>query len=58
VDDDLLSATRVLCMAIRHAQTKDRFYGWHVDPRARDPRTRFAKGSANHPGGSYDLFSV
>lgn len=58
IDDDILSATRVLCMAIRHAQTKDRFFGWHADPRTRDPRTRFAKGSINHPDGSYDLFRV
>jgi phage terminase large subunit-like protein len=58
VDDDLLSATRVLCMAIRFAQTKDRFYGWNADPRSRSPAERFAIGSANHPGGSYDLFGV
>src|SRR5262249_33097421 len=37
VDDDILSATRVLCMAIRHAQTKDRFFGWNADPHFRDP---------------------
>jgi hypothetical protein len=58
IDDDILSATRVACMAVRHAQTKDRFYGWNTDPRSRSPAERFAIGSANHPSGPYDLFSV
>jgi phage terminase large subunit-like protein len=58
VDDDLLSATRVLCMAIRFAQTKDRFFGWSADPRSRPAHERFARGSANHPDGAYDLFGV
>jgi hypothetical protein len=56
VDDDILSATRVACMAIRHAQTKDRFYGWNADPRSIDPRQRFAIGSMNHPDGPADIF--
>jgi hypothetical protein len=58
VDDDILSATRVLCMAIRHAQTKDRFYGWHADPRSRPPSERYAKGSMSHPGGHFDLWGT
>jgi hypothetical protein len=58
VDDDILSATRVACMAIRHAQTKDRFYGWNANPRSRPPSERYAIGSAGHPGGHYDLFRV
>lgn len=28
VDDDILSATRILCMAIRHAQPRDQFIGF------------------------------
>jgi hypothetical protein len=58
VDDDILSATRVLCMAIRHARPAASFEMFGADPRLRDPRTRFAIGSANHPDGPYDLFSV
>ena len=58
VDDDILSATRVLCMAIRHAKPAMVFENFGGDRRIGDPRARFAKGSANHPGGAYDLFSV
>ena len=58
VDDDILSACRYACMDIRHAKTPERFEMFGADPRARDPRTRFAKGSINHPDGSYDLFRV
>lgn len=57
IDDDILSATRILCMAIRHAQAPEKFQGWGVDPGPRDA-SRFAKGSARHPGGAYDLFGV
>jgi len=58
VDDDILSATRVLCMQIRSAKRPESFEMFGTDPRSRDPRTRYAKGSMNHPDGSYDLFKV
>jgi hypothetical protein len=58
VDDDLLSATRFLCMQIRSAKRPESFEGFAGNPLARDPRLRYAKGSTNHPDGSYDLFSV
>jgi hypothetical protein len=57
IDDDLLSATRVACMAIRHAKPVERFEGFGTDPRLRDPRERFARGTANHPDGSFDAFT-
>jgi phage terminase large subunit-like protein len=34
IDDDLLSAIRVLCMDIRHAQATERFYGFATRRRA------------------------
>jgi phage terminase large subunit-like protein len=48
IDDDLLSAIRVLCMDIRHAQTQDRFQGWEA---RRHSRTKIAAGS------NFDLFN-
>ena len=53
VDDDLMSATRVLCMDIRNAKTVARF-----PSRANlgDPRSRFARGSSNHPDGEFPIF--
>jgi phage terminase large subunit-like protein len=58
VDDDILSATRVLVMAIRHARPAAAFEMFGVDPRLRPASERFAKGSAGHPCGHYDLFGV
>jgi hypothetical protein len=58
VDDDILSATRVLCMAIRHAKPAALFESFGTDPRLRSPAERFAKGSAGHPSGHYDLWGV
>lgn len=54
VDDDILSATRVLCMTVRHAQAIERFDGFGIDI---NPRQHFAKGTPNHPDGEYDLFA-
>lgn len=53
VDDDIMSAIRVLCMDIRRAKTVEAFRA----PRRNDPGMRFARGSPNHPGGSFDLFT-
>ena len=38
VDDDLLSATRIACMAIRNAKPSERFEGFDTDPRSRGPQ--------------------
>jgi hypothetical protein len=66
--DDLVSALRYALMMRRAGKPLDQCQGEgfgnrpraHQQPMARaiDPRQRFAKGSANHPDGSYDLFSV
>ncbi len=37
IDDDIMSACRVLCMDIRHAQVTERFYGFN--PNRRRPQT-------------------
>lgn len=56
VRDDLLSATRVGLMMLRFAKTVA-IGGKRADTRSGDA-SRFAKGSASHPAGHYDLFSV
>jgi phage terminase large subunit-like protein len=53
VDDDLLSAIRVLCMDIRFAKTADHF---SRVARPNDPRNQFARGTPSHPDGSFDVF--
>ena len=55
VDDDLLSAIRVLCMDIRTAKTVGNFPG--IEAVRFDPGQRFARGSLNHPGGDIDVFA-
>jgi hypothetical protein len=32
--------------------------GFYCRRRQSQPRPQYAKGSANHPGGSYDIFGV
>jgi hypothetical protein len=58
--DDLMSATRMLCIQIRSAKEfDDHRPGFHAgEPYRRPQDVQFAKGSANHPDGPYDLFSV
>jgi phage terminase large subunit-like protein len=52
VDDDLMSATRVLCMDLRFAKRTEQF-----NVRGNNgPRNHFAIGTANHPDGEYRLF--
>ena len=55
IDDDLLSAIRVLCMDIRHAKTTRDFYA--VLTRGTSRASGFAIGTPNHPSGGFDLFS-
>jgi len=55
IDDDLLSAIRGLCMDIRNAKTTVNFPG--IDPRARGPEARYARGSPNHAAGDIDVFA-
>jgi phage terminase large subunit-like protein len=69
VMDDLVSALRYAIMMRRSGRPLDQCQGEgfgnrpyaHQQPmmaRTTDPRQRFAKGSANHPDGCYDLFSI
>jgi hypothetical protein len=68
--DDLISAVRYAFMMRRHGKTLDvcDTYGRApgVDGAQYDPRPvrrdrgreqRFAKGSPNHPGGAFDIFT-
>jgi hypothetical protein len=55
VDDDLMSAIRVLCMDIRFAKTADHIYR---ASRQSGPAQRYAIGSPNHPGGEYNIWGV
>ena len=55
IDDDILSALRMACMDIRFAQTMSVFNV--ADRRWRGPAQRFARGSANHPDGEFDIFT-
>jgi phage terminase large subunit-like protein len=56
VRDDLMSATRIGLMMIRHAKAVP--LGSAPDAQATVPATHFARGSSGHPDGSYDVFSV
>ena len=56
IDDDLLSAIRVLCMDVRTAKTAGNFPG--IEAVRFGPEARFARGSPNHPGGDIDVFAV
>lgn len=62
--DDVLCSARYAWMMRRKFQTLETCYGV-PDPivgpggrRRSDPSQRFAKGSAGHPGGHYDIFGV
>lgn len=55
IDDDLLSAIRVLCMDIRTAKTTANFPG--IESIRFDPGSRFARGSPGHPAGDIDIFA-
>jgi phage terminase large subunit-like protein len=56
VDDDLLSATRVACMAIRYAKRPEVFEGFGGNPIA--GRVRVARPyDLFNPSGSYDVFN-
>jgi phage terminase large subunit-like protein len=57
VDDDILSATRILCMAIRHAKRPESFEGFGGNPLARPAHLRYARGTAGHPEGEFDIFT-
>ena len=54
IDDDLLSAIRVLCMDIRHAKTADHFLRSRL---SRGASSRFARGTPSHPDGDIDPFT-
>lgn len=54
IDDDIMSAIRVICMDIRHAKATGAFT---IQGRAEDSRMRFSRGTPNHPDGSFDLFT-
>jgi phage terminase large subunit-like protein len=57
VKDDLMSATRVGLMMKRFAKSVQ--LGGGPPPGGNgDPGQRFAVGSANHPGGAYDIFGI
>jgi phage terminase large subunit-like protein len=59
INDDLMSATRILCMQIRSAREfEDHRPGFQPGmPYRRPPGAQFAIGSANHPGGEFDLWT-
>jgi hypothetical protein len=64
--DDVLAAARYGMMMRRYFKSMDEcggavpgtaaFSAW--TRRQNDPRSHFAKGSANHPDGAYDIFGV
>ena len=67
LNDDLTSALRYALMMKKYGKPKDEYAGigfgnlpgsYQQPLSSTDSRRRFAKGSANHPGGAYDLFSV
>ena len=55
IDDDLISATRVLCMDIRNARTTANVAG--IESNRDQAHSNFAKGSPAHPGGDIDVFA-
>jgi phage terminase large subunit-like protein len=55
IDDDLLSAIRVLCMDIRHAKTPGNFTGPGFGRQG--AISHFAAGTPSHPGGDMDAFT-
>ena len=57
IRDDLLSACRVGLMMLRYAKAVP-LGSKRNNPLAGDPSRRYAKGSMNHPEGSFDLFGV
>jgi phage terminase large subunit-like protein len=58
VDDDLMSATRVLCMDIRYAKVPERGpMGTAMFRRPAGSGPRFARGTMNHPDGPGDPWS-
>lgn len=56
IDDDLLSAIRVLCMDIRYAKTPGDFRGY-AGRRAVGPAGRFARGTPGHLDGDINPFT-
>jgi phage terminase large subunit-like protein len=56
IKDDLLSATRIGIMMKRFARAVQ--LGGMADAQRTGPTRHFARGSANHPDGAYDVFSV
>lgn len=54
VDDDLLSAIRVMCMDIRHAKKFSNFGGFAA---RRGYGSGFALGTPSHPAGDMDVFT-
>lgn len=56
IDDDLLSATRVLCMDIRFAKTVENFSVRYSRPGAIGSH-RFARGTSGHPDGDINPFT-
>lgn len=55
IKDDLMSATRVVIMMKRFARAVT--LGGQSERRRGDPSIRFARGTPNHPEGSFDLFT-
>jgi phage terminase large subunit-like protein len=56
VDDDIMSAIRVLCMDIRFAKTTRDFHAV-LAREAGSGSATFAIGTVNHPGGDIDVFT-
>lgn len=56
IRDDLLSACRIGIMMLRFAKAVP--LGGKRSDRGEGAASRYAKGTAHHPGGAYDLFAV
>ena len=61
INDDLMSATRILCVGIRNAKTPegDPRFGSRGGPGGHGPQRtpRFARGSAGHEDGEYNIWN-
>ena len=67
LNDDLVSALRYALMMKKHGRPKAEYAGigfgrlpdaYQKAARDTDPGVRFAKGSANHPDGIYDMWTL
>jgi phage terminase large subunit-like protein len=67
LNDDLTSALRYALMMKKHGRPESEYAGiqfgtlplaYQKPARDNDPSVRFARGSANHPDGAYDLWTL